>query len=571
MAGFKHEFRIKSSDVQIFGPNLNVRMIPEVQFFALRDEGEDVSNFLPQPDGVTEWCDGTYLGVKTLVATADTDIYVVVDDTNLGLVLCHYVYAPDDTTEYRLSPHLGWRKLKLERSKKKMSMGSPSLMDVVRSQQSQRSDLGAGMAGMGAAPTMGAMGGNDGVTGTTDVYRLQREALANSYVTGYIMGAAPAITLALSKKKQKDSAPTFSIIAKESKPSRCLAVLMAIPSRCCKKGGNMATPSEILAGMVDFSTSGNEMLYQTFQVKAAIGYIHAFGDRLAEYAPFVSDTREQWSKEAILSEHPEVSYVRIHATENKGQVGNTQDRFRFSLKTTSPRRSLYTQRNIVCLRALEHMDVKCNTEKAAYELNEAAFGQWRYRKPKTESMNALEKACTSCPDQIWKKTYEIDGQKVNGIGSAFFMAAAEETSENGVAVMRRELQYWPWWQTGALRPDQPSQVRSMVKRVLQAADQKKKERMVTVPILYKEHPDHKAFQPYRAFVDHIISQGYLSMDKLKSMGGRSSKGTRKKQAMTNDQINSLQMYLRNAEVKAEIQAVQESSADREVLAAAGAR
>lgn len=428
----------------------------------------------------------------------------------------------------------------------------------------QAMNLGAGMAPMGEMGGMAPV--NDGIGGAVDLRRLQREAVAKSFVAGYIMGSAPALTLTMSKKKQKEGDPIYNIVAKESKPSRPLGVLMALPARCVQKAGVLASPADIMSGSVDFTTTDpTKMIYQCFPPQAAVAYISALGGRLPEYAPYVSDAKSQWSPEDILAGKPEVSFVRVHATENKSHTGGAQERFKFSLKTTSDRRSLYTQENHVCLRALEHMPVKCNSEADAYALNEAAFGAWRFRKPKTETMDGLTKAITECPSQIWRKQYDVDGEKVEGIGSAFFMAGPEESNDAGEKIMQHQLTYFPWWQTGARRQTTPARVERMVKRTLRPAEGDKKDRMITHPILWKDQPNHPMFKGYSRFVDYILSTGYLREDKLKAMGGRAAKARKQAQGLTADQMSSLKQFLRNSEVEADIQAVQDEAADRSVL------
>lgn len=567
MGYVKLGYDFNSDTVRVLGPNPTVKVMPSNQFFALRNSGSGVGDFYPLPDGVQMWNNGELQNERILVAMLSGDLYMIADEERLGLCLFHYVRKTGSSEGNRwvYCDERPYRRLQTEG--RVFLMSNPSTMSLMQlANQPDRGGVAQPMSMSGLAPSVG-LGApiGDGVSGTADARRVQREALANSYVAGYIMGSAPALTLSLTKHKQKDSAPTFSIAAKESKPSRCLAVLISMPARCCKKGGSLATPTEIMNGMVDFATGGNGMVHQAFQIKAAISYIAALGGSMAEYAPTAVGAKEQWSKEAILSEHNDVSYVRVHATENKSNKGNIQDRFRFSLRSTHPRRSLYTTGNIVCLRALEHMPVKCTTEEDAYRLNEAAFGGWRYRKPKTETESALEKAFHSCPDQIWEKRYTVDGQEVTGIGSAFFMAGTEETNDGGVSIMRRELSYFPWYQTGALRPAQPTPVRHMVRRVLKPAEGNRKERMVTVPILYKEKPDDKAFVSYRNFVNMIVAQGYITQDKLLSMGGRASKTSKKKQQLTEDQKRSLTQFLNDSDVISAIQAVQEASADHDVL------
>lgn len=518
-----------------------------------------MGNYLPLPEGIQNWNNATIAGVDVLAAMTGNDLFIIADDTRIGYALFHYVYDTENDSGYRYAYTLPYRVIQTERSKETM----PNSL----SELAGRTGAGRGIAPMslgGQSPEMSAV--NDGIAGAVDLRRLQREAVAKSYVAGYVMGSAPAITLTMSKKKQKDGDPVYNIVAKESKPSRPLGVLMALPARCVSKAGVLASPSDIMSGAVDFGTTDpNKMIYQCFPPQAAVAYISALGGRIPEYAPFVSDAKNQWTPEDILAGKPDVSYVRVHATENKSRTGGSQDRFKFSLKSTSDRRSLYTQDNHVCLRALEHMPIKCNSDADAYALNESAFGGWRYRKPKTETVDGLTKAITECPSQIWKKKYVIDGEEHEGIGSAFFMAGNEETNDAGEKIMQHQLTYFPWWQTGARRPTAPSRVERMVKRTLRPAEGDKKDRMVTHPILWKDQPNHPMFKGYSSFVSHILNAGYLREDKLQAMGGRAAKARKQAQGLTADQMSSLKQFLRNSEVEADIQAVQDEAADRSVL------
>ena len=360
---------------------------------------------------------------------------------------------------------------------------------------------------------------------------------------------------------------TSNIVAKESKPSRCLAVMLALPANCVMRNGSLAAPADIQAGAVEYGSAGkDEMLSQAFPVAAAIAYISALGGRLPEYAPFVSDAREQWSAEDIISGKPEVSFVYVHATENRSRTSSSQERFRFNLKTSSGRRSLYTEKNHVCLRALEHVSTKCNSDEDAYNLNEMAFGAWRYRKKKDEPENALQKAFAACPSQIWKTTYTVNGEQKDGIGSCFFMNGSSVKSESGESIAQRPLTYMPWYPSGDQRPTVPSRVDRLVRREFQPATGDTKERMVTKPVLYKEKPSDPLFRSYAKFVDFVEDKGFISHDKLVSLGSRATKSKTRSLQLTPDQKSSLEYFLRSEAVDADIQAVRNEAADRAVLA-----
>lgn len=547
----------------ISGPNYEVATLPETQFFALARNGSEVGKYLPIPEGVQCWNNATIGGIDVLATKAGDDLFIIADDTKLGLALFHYVHDTETDSGYKYSYTLPYRVITERRSKTM----SNALSEYAARAGSARN---MGMMQLGGQPLPEQVPVGDGISGGVNLRRLQRDAISRSYVVGYIMGAAPAITLAMSKKKQMEGDPVYNIVAKESKPSRPMFVLMALAARCVSKGGVLASPSEIMSGEVDFNTTDpQKMIYQYFKPWAAIGYISALGGRIPEYAPFVSDAKSQWSSEDILAGKPEVSFVRVHAAENKSRTGGgSQDKFKFSLKSTSDRRSLYTQNNHLCLRALEHMSVQCTSEEDAYNLNLSAFEGWKYRTVSTNATGAKDgftKALTECPGQIWKKTYNINGEPVEGIGSAFFMAANEEKNEAGEMVMRHQLSYYPWWQTGALRPDHPSAVERIVHRTLRPAEGDKRARMVTHPILWKDNPNHPVFKGYDRFVNHILQAGYIREDKLKSLGGRVTRSRKQAQGLSADQMTSLKQFLRTEDVLADITAAQDEAADRSVL------
>lgn len=531
--------------------------------------GKDVSNYLPLPEGFSNWQNGTYAGEDILVAMAEKDLFLIAEDTNVGFALFHFVHPMDDGSVWQQSYTLPSRQLQIERSSSTMANPS-SLLSMQGAVADARGIAPMDLTGGGSVGAPVMTNAADGVSGSVDPRRLQREAVAYGYVFGYVMNTAPAITMALSKKSPKNSTPVYSIVTKESKPQRPLGVLIALPTRCIMRNRLIATPSEIMAGTVDFNaTDSSAMTYQFFPGDAAVGYIGALGGRLPEYAPNVSNAKRQWSPEDILAEKAGVSFVRVHATENKNRTSGSQGQFRFSLKSTSDRRSLYTQHNIMCLRAQVHMPVTCNSEEDAYKLNEAAFGGWRYRKPKTETKSGLDKAIAECPSVIWRKKYTItrDGvpTPVDGIGSVFFMAGQTETTNSGEEVTRRELAYYPWWQTGALRPSSPSIADRIVERKLRPAEGEKKERMIATTVLWKDNPNHPMFKPYATFAAQIMDQGYIREEKLKAMGGRATKSKSKARGLDPSQLQSLKQFLREDDVMAAISSVQDEAADRSVL------
>lgn len=552
----KMDSHLDGRTVKVNSPNLNIETFPEEQFFTLLHSGRDVGNVFPIPDGLDYWNDATIEGISVLACAKEEHLYIICEDVRRGLALFHYVNSnnPENSWDYKLSYDLPFRVLK----KKGVLEMANALSDLAN--MSGRGGL-RNLNLQGDAPAMQEVG--SGVASAVDARRLQREALSSSYVAGYIMGGAPAITLSMATQT-KDGVKTYTIKAKESKPARMQGVLIAIPARCCMHAGSLASPSDIMAGSVDFNTSDETMICQFFPTNAAIAYIAALGGKLPEYAPHVSKATRQWTKEEIFAEKEEVSFVRVRATENKRR-SMSDEQFRFSLQSTSPRRSLFTQKNHCCLRALEHMSTACKSDKDAYLLNQAAFGDWAYRRPATDTRTTLEKAKAECPSMIWGKVYVIDGEEhSDGIGSAFFMAEQTDVTESGETIAKKELVYYPWYQTGANRPDAPSIVPQIVKRTLRPAEGNKSERVVTSPVLYKDKPNHPMFRQYAAFIEFALQGGYLREDQLNAMCGRGT--SRKKQAgLSSDQMDSLKSFLRSDVVSADILAVQDSANDAAIL------
>lgn len=544
------------NDIEVLSTESDMFCIPEELFFRDREAGIVRPNTLPLPNGVEKWMRGKYQGENVHFARKDDTLYLLADTTIFGYCLFKLVSSPDNTNTFKVAYQGGNRIIVGNNERRQFNMPA-NLQEVTARYQSGVQNLNLGNPAPAMAPT------TESISRNVDVRRLHSEIVAHGYVAGYVMGNAPALTMNLNRKKAKDGTVTANIVAKESKPSRCLAVLMALPANCVQRNGMLATPTDIQAGLVDYTDGNSEMIYQSFTVNAAIGYITAAGGRLPEYAPTVSGSNKQWSVEDILSEKPEVSFVYVHASENKSRNSRNHDQFRFSLKTTSGRRSLYTQGNIVCLRALEHTSVKCSSDADAYRLNEIAFGAWRYRKKKSEVENALQRAMSACPSQIWNAKYEVDGKTVEGIGSAFFMSGASVKSESGENIPQKPLTYFPWWQTGDLRAEMPSRVDRIVKRTLREATSEHKEGMITDAVLYREDPNNSLFRGYQKFVDFITNTGFISRDKLVTLGTRASKSRSKSFSLTSEQQTSLQYFLQDAE--AEIQAVRDEAATRAVL------
>lgn len=576
--------KVDRSEFSIIGPNFNVSTIPETQFFDLQDKGRDTGEYLPIPMGVTRWNDALYKGSEVLFGEAAGELYVIADDAKIGLSLFHYVYAKEGDSLYRYSNLLPYRSIKKGKEQTSMS----SLSDLARNAGNSRgvAAMNLGDPSSFVPGAAGYAGVGDGISGgAADVKTIIKTAQANGYVFGYVMKNAPAITIVLGRTKDKDDKVSYSLRAKQSKPSGLLDVLMAIPSNCIMRNGNMADVESIKNGQVDFKTiPAGEMTYFAVDENGAIGYINAFGGKLPEYRPNVVEGQTtQWSASEIMNSS-DVSFVVIKATENRRRKSAQAERFTFHLKSASERRSLYTQGNIMCLRALEHVAVPangCKDESQAFQLNECAFGGWRYRDERQNGQRtgqkALQVAYANVPMQIWRKKYtgiqEVPkGPQVDrddGIGSMFFMVGASEQNEHGETIKREQLKYVPWYATG--KNKFMDAVPAIVRRKAVETKDKTGMRMQNSPIFWKDvisgevKDDSGMFTPYRDFAAKVIKMGFMTEDQLKALSGRSSRAARKNDTLTQDQLASLANFLRSDAVRNSIEAVQDQAAQRAVL------
>lgn len=568
---------MSTSDVVIYGPNYNIPTLPAAQYFEWRNANGDLGDNLPLPEGIPYWNDGTVKGAECLVGQTDTDLFVIAEDRNFGLGLFHYVYENEERTGWRYSYTLPQRKLTNERR----TVIMPGTMNDVAAK------LGGGLGSLqfGGNPQEMMNPGDGahyaGANGPANKESIAAVAKKLGYVAGYVMGSAPAVTMAMTKTNKKGEPDSYSIIAKESKPSRPIAVLLALPSRCVMRGGSMAMPSEIKNGTVDFNSIGDqEMIYQTFSLNAAIAYISALGGQLPEYQPTVNGAGKQWSADEIVYNHPNVSYVCVHATKKSNTASNAKKKrteipgpYRFHLKTTSPRRSLFTQYNHVCLRALRHISINCKTEEDAKTVNEAAFASWQYRHiAGKEQTTMLEEAINNCPSTIWEKEYNINGEQVKSIGSAYFMVGAAENhvapDGKAVPIAHQQLKYVPWYVTGKDRNNAAVPVTQIVMRKetvskSQVDGAPKNVRWTTDPIVYKEETKNDPlFRPYASFLTMAKDMGFLREDTLIKMSGRSRRSAARSYELDSEQADALSKWIDNAAVISEIDDVRAEARNR---------
>ena len=553
-------FSVAKSDIEV-GNTFPTSTLNEAEFFQLRNSGTDVSDYLPLPSGVNGWHVGRYKGTPVLVSFANYDMYIIGESDSGVYALYHYVIEEERPDFFRLSYNLPRRILNTSQRSVNAMTKLEEMMSGYNAFQQNGGVMPMSEPGMMAQqpqqPSMPAAGmaTGDGISSGVDVRKLCQTAKAFGYVFGYVLMNAPQCTMGLVRNNTSNGT-TYSIEGRESKPSRPVAVLMTLPARCVKRGGILAAPNDIMNGMVDFNTiPSTEMVHLAFPMSAAISYITALGGRLPEYAPNVTDSNKQWSAEDILSGKPEVSYVEVRSSERKNAV-NRSERFRFSLKTTSARRSLYTRGNVMCLRALEHISTAVTSVRDEMLLNESAFGSWRFRHPAGSDTTVLDKAYSSCPSKIWSKDYVIDGEKVDGIGSIFFLQEGEDKNEAGEPVLPSRPTYRRWYDTGKNRSKVPVDMEKIVKRTREDASEKHGARSVTSPILWEKDPNNEMFSPYAAFASKVTSI-YVSRDKLIGMSASSRTKKSKDSGLSNEAMTCLQNFIKSQATQEAIQAVQD--------------
>lgn len=545
---------IDTSLVKVFGPASGYTYVGEDEFFEkrkriLEETGSvpDAGNCIPLPAAIRRWDIGRIGDTDCLVSFDEYNLYALIETSNFGFALCHWVPKDDGpANEYKFCAKNPFRPIS-ERSNVKMAnLSEVARRNRLHTRAAQTMDLGGGTEEM-TVPSVEPTGLTTGV----EARLLHKTAQSHGYVFGYVMCNAPQTTMGVQRKKQPNGGKSATLTAKQSKPSRILSVLMALPKKCVMKNGVMASPQEIDVRNIDWdSYDEDDLVVTAMPQNVAVAYMFVLGGSLPEYAPNVSNATEQWTKEQILTEAPGVNFVYANAVKSKrAETG----RFNYTLKTTASRRTLFTSGNHVCLRAVVHEKIPSGdlTEERAYELNRSAFGHLSYRMHTQHKVDLLTSTIADCPTQIWRKKYIINGKEVDGIGSCFFMAGKEDVNDSGTKILRTPVEVVPWDATG----DKVAvPCHAIVKRVLKPADGEKKERMVTERLTLEKNADHQMFRPYQAFIRKATDAGYLTYDKLINMDrGRSAK---KSYQMSAEAIQDMTSQIRgNMELLSDIEAV----------------
>lgn len=540
---------------QLFG----VSTMPEEQFFADRANGVLRSNTLPLPEGLEYWRTGQLFDQDVYVQQFGDRIFIIADTDIFGFSLHCYTYDPEGQV-YRVAYDRAPRPITKHKG------------DIITMSNNAMPNLGALTFGTAPMQPVAQMqpAVNEGISGgAADLRSLRTAAAVQGYVAGYVVANAPKLEIATRQTVSKagDGKKVPTLYFRETKPSRIMAVLISLPQRCVLKNGAMAGPRDVAAGNVDFNTTDpNARLNMAFQEKAAIAYIDALGGKLPEYAPTVEkDAKEQWSEADIKAASGKVSFVYIKASARKdANLSGTSD-FKYTLKSTSGRSSLFTPWNITCLTATEHhtnID-KMRSASDIKALNDSAFYYKHYNTVQEE--NVLEKLIRNHGNEVWETTYTVKGEggveeQVAGAGSVFF----SEVDKTGAKISMREKEYHPWWHTGNLRTQPMQTVKRLVKRELKKSDDPtKSDRMTVKKVKLSEQTDHIEFKPYAEFTAFITGAGgFITTPQLFALGERASKKQEKSLVLSDIERKSLIEQLSTEDMQSALDAILDEASSR---------
>lgn len=533
---------ISRNDFVLGEPVTGVRFLDEYHFFQAQDTGQDLSGCLPIHSGVTHWYNALYKDSAVLFASNKRgDVYIIADDPRTGTTLYHYESANPNDDVLRYSSVLPRRSITNRKEQTSMNALGSLAAQSGNARQGMSRPMNLEQGAAPAAPAAyGAMDGIGNAKG--DKFSIQAMAQTRGYVFGYIVRNAPSTSAKLKPIRDKNKNVTgHEIQFVQTKPSGLLSVLIAVPSCCVMHNGNVASPTSILAGDVDFNTiDPNEMTFLEVNERVAISLIQAFGGRLPEYRPnVIPGQKTQWTGEEIQNS-PDVSFVVPRTS--KSQSKKSTEAFIVHLKST--RGMLFTQDNVMCLRALEHLPCpmargnssdKFGTanDQEEFLLNESAFGMWRFRRVKENNQmtdkTMAQVALAECPNDIWEKTYTgvrtsrdktETPQDVEGFGSRMFAQVGTAGQEHG---FNNQTVFYPWYVNPKDKEKKSEPVSAIAFRRVVATKDGNSKRASTEPVLWRDNENHAMFRPYAAFANAVISSGFLSREKLRGMGTRAAR------------------------------------------------
>ena len=507
------------TQVQIFDEVEGYDLVDEDEFFALQKSSIYKENTLPLGKFATS---ANYAKVgeeMVILERGKRDIYIIADVENFGMSMLHYI-SNNVSLAVELVSSLPLRKLFY------------ITKEVLRMANENNGTLRAMLLNNGgapvppAAPEMEQYAPGTGITqkAPVDQAKLQYFARKYGHVLGYIVNQGPQISMTLKKIKEKDKDDRYEIRATQSKPSKALSVLFALPKGCCMKNGALARPLEIENGDFDYDESNTELLYNFLPPQAAAAYIGALGKALPEYGP-THGAKEHYDAKDILNNAPGVGFVETIARQNKKKNRAQGEDFIWTLKSTE-RRTLFCEHNFIPLKQAKHISVQCKTAADAMNVNTIAFGYWTKKAPNSNDTR-LDLAMSHVSSQIFTRQYEIkDGDKVktvDGIGSVYFAEKATIALADGVEVPRTPISYTPW--NAVAKRGEKATVTEPLKEIVfkkeVTSEKSKKTRYVNDYLTVADSLNAPEFKPYHTFLKYV--ELCMTQDELKGMLKTSSR------------------------------------------------
>lgn len=515
---------IKSMEqFEILGEAHDIPTMDADEYFALQKQGIYKEDVIPLGKNTYEILYGKIDGEEVLIERGNTDVYIIGEAENFGIAMLHYVY---NNVSLEMVPEstLPLRKIFNTHIRRLCQMSNSNASSLRAMMLDAQPNTAGTVAAAQQTPPMEEPGYGSGITPkkAVDMKRLAYFTRKYGYVLGYICNVSPAITMSFKKLKVNDN-PTgtntdrYDIIAKQSKPSKIVRVLVAIPRGCCMKNNNLASPEAIYTGDIDFDDTATDLVYLRWQPETAISYIGALGKALPEYGPTHGE-KEHFSPEDILNNNPKVGFVEIVTRRNKRKDRTQGDDFIWSLKS-SKRRCLFTPGNYIPLKLVNHVSTACRTADEAYQINKTAFSHWS-KKAAHSNDSKLDLALSHTSSLIFMRQYELqDGEgtkTVDGIGSVYFMESDSIKLSDGVEVPRMPLSYVPWYSIARRGEKAPatSPVTMIAAKKEVISEKSKKTRFVN-DYTTIESVDTAAYKEYRDFLREV--ERCMTIDELKSL------------------------------------------------------
>ncbi len=564
-------------DIKILSKYALNNVLPEKEYFTMQDSGKDMSDFIPLGENIDKIHIGSFQGENLIIQQGKSDIYLITDVNKFGFSMVHYILQHDNK-KVTLSNSLPIKQLFTNKEVSFMNntnvgnlagLAKLNLNSQVGSQQQESYQATQPVAAQQpayVAPPVNQVG--TGMAHSSNVSRSQIATVARAfgYVIGYITQTGPQIKMKLAKtstKKQGSSTAevSYSIQAVESKPSKPIRVLAALPKGICMKEGRPASADEIYSCNIDFNDKDTDLAYFSWKQHTAVAFIGAVGKALPEFAPTHNDARAHYNPKDILENKVNMGYVEIVSRENRRRDRGNGEDYLWSLKSTA-RRSLFTPNNYLPLKQFQHIPIKCSNDLDAYNLNKIAFGGLDKKVPHT-SVTRLETAYSECPQTIYKREYVLteDGKEVkkDGIGSIYFMAG-ESDKVGDTEHPKSVLNYTPWYATaekGKTAETKPvTRIVNKVEKASKSDPTKVSLRNVYITFAadYGVGAHKGEWKQYESFIRYI--EPCISVDEIKALTSKdSSRGVIGGQQWSTDIQNSFLKLAKSSEVMSDHEAV----------------